>query len=79
MNAVELSPLTFRGMAKRITADLDPARSEAALCYMVALLEDIASGRVTPEHAADLFRGLAVAARPDKLALQVRGVLEVTR
>jgi hypothetical protein len=72
VNAVELSPLTLRGMAKRITADVDQARSEAALCYLVALLEDVAGGRITSERAADLFRGLALAARPTQLVLEVR-------
>ena len=75
MNTLELSPLTFRGMAKRVTADLHPGRSEAAMCYAVNLLAEVASGNFTPAEAADKLRGLAVLAKPDEYAELVRQTL----
>lgn len=75
MNTVELSPLTFAGMAKRITADLHPGRSEAALCTLVLVLAEVASGRRTPESAGDLLRAVAAQAAPDEYAEAVRQTL----
>jgi hypothetical protein len=75
MNRVELSPLTFRGMAKRITADLHPGRSEAAMCYAVHLLAEVASGNFNQGEAAEQLRGMAVQAKPDEYAAAVRQVL----
>lgn len=75
MKTVELSPLTFAGMAKRITADLHPGRSEAALCTVVLVLADVASGRSTAEHCGELLRAIAAQAAPDEYAEAVRQTL----
>lgn len=76
MNAVELSPLTPQGMAKRISSDLHPGRSEAALCTLVLVLADIASGRSDADAAGRMLRGLASAAQPDEYAEAVRQSLQ---
>lgn len=75
MNHVEMSPLTFRGMASRITGDLHPGRSEAVMCYAVNLLAEVAAGTFTAAEAANCLRGLAAQAKPDEYAEAVRQTL----
>jgi hypothetical protein len=77
MNALPLSPLTFSGMVRRITADLHPGRSESALCVAVTTLGMVAEGTLSPELAADQLRGLACMSDPDGYNAAVRQVLAV--
>jgi hypothetical protein len=76
MNHLEMSPLTFHGMARRITGDLHPGRSEAVMCYAVNLLAEVAAGTFSPAEAAECLRGLAAQAKPDEYAEAVRQTLE---
>ena len=77
MNAVELSPLTPAGMARRITSDLHPTRTESAFCYLVTVLADAAEHGLDPAEALRTLRGLADLARPDEYAELVRQTLAV--
>jgi hypothetical protein len=65
-NAVELSPLTVLGLAKRVTSDLHPSRSEYAFCYVVQVLADVATGKLDQGGAENCLRGIAKAAKPDE-------------
>jgi len=72
---VELSPLTPSGMARRITSDLHPIRTESAFCYLVTVLADVAERGLTPIEALRILRGLADLADPDEYAEAVRQTL----
>jgi len=74
---VELSPLTPAGMARRITSDLHPTRTESAFCYLVTVLADAAEHGLDPAEARRMLRGLADLARPDEYAELVRQTLAV--
>ena len=75
---VELSPLTPAGMARRITSDLHPIRTESAFCYLVTVLADTAEGvALHPDAARRILRGLADLADPDGYAEAVRQTLAV--
>jgi hypothetical protein len=68
MNKLELSPLTPRGLARRLLDDIDHARSEnvlvALVSYVRALSEDRPGYRLRLPAAEALLRGLAVTAKP---------------
>ena len=69
---VELSPLTPAGMARRITSDLHPIRTESAFCYLVTVLADAAEVGLSSAEALRILRGLADQADPDGYAETVR-------
>ena len=72
MNAVPLSPLTIDACVRRITWDMHPGRSEAAMCQLAAALGMVAAGRLDQAEAELYLRGLAAQADPDGYAEAVR-------
>lgn len=75
INLVPLSPLTPSGLVQRIASDLDPIRSNSALCYALHLAADAATERLSPGFALEVLRSLAVAAKPDEDAQRIRHIL----
>ncbi|WP_406046571.1 hypothetical protein [Kribbella sp. NBC_00889] len=76
-NAVELSPLTIRACVRRITSDLHPGRSEAAMCSAVSYLGDAAGGLLDQHLVERVLRGLAAQAKPEEYNELVRQTLAV--
>ncbi|HEY9522300.1 MAG TPA: hypothetical protein VIR33_03605 [Thermopolyspora sp.] len=72
MNALELSPLTTDACVRRITSDMHPGRSEAAMCQLAVALGRVAAGRLDQADAELYLRGLAAQADPDGYAELVR-------
>jgi hypothetical protein len=72
MNDVELSPFTIDACVRRITSDMHPGRSEAAMCQLAVALGRVAAGRLDQAEAELYLRGLAAQADPDGYAEAVR-------
>ena len=71
-NAVELSPLKIDACVRRITSDMHPGRSEAAMCQLAVALGLVAGGELKLAEAELYLRGLAAQADPDGYAEAVR-------